>query len=84
MFSAIYRNASACVRVTNSAGEKLYSGAFPIDRGVVQGDIFSPVVFILALAVVMARYRNRVDAIGSSGATEEAEEMPQLQLNGGS
>ena len=38
--------------------------------------------FILALAVVMARYDSRVDAIESSGATEEAKVMPQLVEDG--
>ena len=48
-FRTIYAKTSACVRVTDSAGQRMCSDLFPVGRGVVQGDIFSPVAFILAL-----------------------------------
>ena len=49
IFRAIYKNAKGSVRIRNS-------DAFEICRGVVQGDIFSPYCFIVALAVLMMRY----------------------------
>ena len=84
MFRAIYSEANACVRVTNSAGEKLHSDAFPIDRGVVQGDIFSPVAFILALAVVMQRHgggsANNSDEDSDARDSEEGSVTSELLL----
>ena len=48
VFRAVYGAATARVRVRGPEGCVL-SSAFPVRRGVVQGDIFSPVCFILAL-----------------------------------
>ena len=56
IFRAIYKNAKGSVRIRNSDGTYTYSDAFEICRGVVQGDIFSPYCFIVALAVLMMRY----------------------------
>ena len=53
IFSAIYAKATGCVRVTASDGEKIHSEHFPIRRGVVQGDIFSPLCFIISLCVLL-------------------------------
>ena len=81
MFRAIYAKASACVRVTDSAGQRMCSDLFPVDRGVVQGDIFSPVAFILALAVVLMRHGKRRDdqiSISNSASNEDEDSMPEL------
>ena len=58
IFRAIYEkfNAKGSVRIRNSDGTYTYSDAFEICRGVVQGDIFNPYCFIVALAVLMMRY----------------------------
>jgi hypothetical protein len=65
VFRAIYDRASACVRVADASGSKVNSKRFNLCRGVVQGDIFSPVAFIFALAVVMLRHGGRVGGDGS-------------------
>ena len=49
MIQAIYRVAQGCVRITTADGNSEFSDVFDIDRGVLQGDIFSPVAFIAGL-----------------------------------
>ena len=49
IFRAIYKVASGIARVRGTDGKYEYSGTFKVCRGVVQGDIISPVLFILAL-----------------------------------
>ena len=49
IFRAIYKAASGIARVRSTDGTYRYSGSFDIGRGVIQGDIISPVLFILAL-----------------------------------
>ena len=49
IFRAIYRAASGTARVNGTNGNKVYSDKFNVARGVVQGDIISPILFILAL-----------------------------------
>ena len=44
IIQSIFRAASGCVRIGNSTSE-----SFKIARGVLQGDIFSPVAFIAGL-----------------------------------
>ena len=44
------------MRVTASDREKIHSEQFPIRRGVVQGDILSPLCFIIALCVLLERF----------------------------
>ena len=56
IFRAIYNNAQAKVKAMDFEDEKVYNEAFPIRRGVVQGDIFSPMSFIIALTVIMKRH----------------------------
>ena len=65
-FGAIYAKAGACVRVVDSSKVKVHSGRFPICRGVLQGDIFSPAAFIFALAVVMLRHGGRASGEDST------------------
>lgn len=53
MFRAIYQAASAVTKVNDVDGAVSYSASFPIRRGVLQGDITSPVYFILALEKIL-------------------------------
>ena len=52
IFRAIYNAASARTEVADVDGKTVLSEAFPIRRGVVQGDITSPLYFILALELI--------------------------------
>ena len=56
LFRTIYDNAKGQIRVRNKDGSTTFSQSFVIKRGVVQGDIFSPYGFIIALAVLIAEY----------------------------
>ena len=56
IFRAIYEAAKGIVRVNGILGEKIFSDAFNIGRGVVQGDIVSPLLFILALDQIIQSY----------------------------
>ena len=47
IFRAIYRAATGMARVKGVDGETIYSQAFEVGRGVIQGDIISPMLFIL-------------------------------------
>jgi len=42
---AIYESATAMVRVTDADGTYVFSKLFPVDRGVIQGDIVSPILY---------------------------------------
>ena len=53
IFWSIYTAANARTAVNGSDGETVYSQSFPILRGVVQGDITSPIYFILALELIL-------------------------------
>ena len=66
MFRAIYRKATARVRVTTQQGEEVHSEKFPVRRGVIQGDIFSPLCFIVALEAIMRKHggKGELDAFG--------------------
>ena len=39
IFKAIYSKAAAAIRVTTAGGTEIFSPRFPVDRGVIQGDI---------------------------------------------
>ena len=56
MFRAIYEAAKGMVRVNGVLGQKIFSEIFNIGRGVVQGDIVSPILFILALDNLIQLY----------------------------
>ena len=58
MFRAIYGAANAVAKVNDIDGSVSYSDSFPIRRGVLQGDITSPVYFILALEAILRRHDN--------------------------
>ena len=49
MFRAIYKAAEGTARVRGLDGKHIYSATFKVRRGVVQGDIISPIFFILAM-----------------------------------
>ena len=53
IFRAIYSTANARTAVNGADGDIVYSRSFPILRGVVQGDITSPIYFILALELIL-------------------------------
>ena len=52
MFRAIYAAAEGTARVRGLRGNKVYSASFKVRRGVIQGDIISPIFFILAMEQV--------------------------------
>ena len=60
IFRAIYKAATGIARVRGVDGKYELSGKFNISRGVIQGDIISPVLFILALDQLV-RADNRQD-----------------------
>ena len=49
VIQTIFNAASGCVRIRNPNGSQETSEPFNIARGVLQGDIFSPVAFITGL-----------------------------------
>ncbi len=49
IIESIFTAATGCVRITKPNGEQELSDQFDISRGVLQGDIFSPVAFIVGL-----------------------------------
>ena len=55
MFRAICTMAKGSVRVTGADGSRLVSRVFDIARGVLQGDLVSPLYFIIALAYVFKK-----------------------------
>ena len=58
IFRAIYQAASATTRVADTDGQYIQSKPFPIRRGVVQGDITSPLYFVIALQLILSRHDN--------------------------
>ena len=49
MFRAIYAAANGVARVRGLNGKTIYSKSFEVRRGVIQGDIISPIFFFLAM-----------------------------------
>ena len=58
IFRAIYSKATARTKVSDTDGKTVLSDAFPVRRGVVQGDITSPLYFILALELILKTHDN--------------------------
>ena len=61
MFRAVHASASACTKVTDVDGKFARSQVFLMQRGVVQGDITSPLYFILALDLILRMHDSRAD-----------------------
>ena len=45
-------------KVSSTDGQEVLSEPFPVNRGVVQGDILSPLYFILTLEMILRRHDN--------------------------
>ena len=56
IFRAIYAAAEGIARVNGLHGKKVYSEVFKVRRGVIQGDIISPIFFILAMEQIFRVY----------------------------
>ena len=56
MFRAMYAAASAATKVLGTDNKHVLSPKFPINRGVVQRDIVSPLYFILALELILRNH----------------------------
>ena len=61
MFRAVYKSATAFTTTTGAGGEEINSKKFPIRRGVLQGDVTSPLYFILALELILRIFDARED-----------------------
>ena len=64
IFRAIYSVATGVARARSTDGKYVFSGSFDIRRGVIQGDIISPILFILALDQLV----QTVNKAGGKGA----------------
>ena len=70
LFRAIYQAASAVTKVQGVDGKVVYSTPFPIRRGVVQGDITSPLYFIIALEAILRKHdRHQHKGVSFGGTT---------------
>ena len=58
MARAVYASASAFTTVQDAEGTRVKTDEFPIKRGVLQGDIMSPLFFILALEYILRLHDN--------------------------
>ena len=61
MFRAMYAAATATTKVTDIDGKVVHSRTFSINRGVIQGDIVSPLYFVLALELILRRHDTHPD-----------------------
>jgi hypothetical protein len=66
IFHTIYAAAQGVARVQGLDGEKVFSHTFDIFRGVIQGDIISPIFFVLALdQLIQTRDKGQGISVGS-------------------
>ena len=63
MFRNVYTAASAFTTSPSTHGGSVKSNNFRIRRGVLQGDITSPIYFILALEYVLRLHDSRTDGV---------------------
>ena len=63
IFRSVYGSATARTKVKGTDGEDVLSDKFPIRRGVIQGDLTSPIYFIIALEAILRRH-DKVDGKG--------------------
>ena len=61
LFRTIYNAASVTTRVESTDDTTVMSKPFDINRGVIQGDITSPIYFILALELILKRHDRNPD-----------------------
>ena len=87
IFRDIYVKATARVKIRAPDGRTLLSDSFSVDRGVVQGDIFSPLCFILALALIMKRHGVSSQGLGAFGLlmdhVDYADDVAQCETSAG-
>ena len=74
LFRAVYVVANAVTKVTGTDGKEIFSEPFAINRGVIQGDILSPLYFILALELILRRH----DDIAGKGVDFGGERLHTL------
>ena len=77
MIRAIYSCATGAVRLQHVSGEQICSERFDIRRGAIQGDIYSPPSFTLALDRIFRRYDVRCDGVG--GPPLKCPRVPKLE-----
>ena len=58
IFRSIYGSATARTKVKSIDGQVVLSEKFPVRRGVIQGDLTSPIYFIIALEAILRRHDN--------------------------
>ena len=63
MFRAVYSAASAYATAPTTDGKKVNSPIFEINRGVLQGDITSPIYFILALELILRLHDSNPEGV---------------------
>ena len=63
IFRSIYAAVSGVVRVRSTDGKFVFSGSFDIGRGVIQGGIVSPVLFIMALDQLVQEFDKTDDGV---------------------
>lgn len=56
LVKAIYDSAKVRVRLQSQGGNKSYSRSIPVNRGVIQGDVPSPVCFLVALDRILREH----------------------------
>ena len=77
MIRAIYSCATGAVRMQGASGEHVYSDRFDIRRGAIQGDIYSPPSFTLALDRIFRRHDIHSGGIG--GPPLNCPRVPKLE-----
>ena len=56
IFRSIYEAAAGTVRINGTNGTHVFAENFNLERGVIQGDIISPILFILAIDQLVQTY----------------------------
>ena len=64
IFRSIYTSATTKTKVKDTQGKHVYSESFPVRRGVIQGDITSPLYFIIALETILRAHDNIIGGKG--------------------
>ena len=63
MFRAIYHAAEGMAKIRGLNGKTVYSQHFEVRRGVIQGDIISPIFFVLAMEQIFRLHDHSADGI---------------------